>query len=125
MTTKPQPWKEMPIWTIESKLEFQLGDLVVCADRAVSTRLFQVWGVSLRWHGPRNCMRPWYFLREIDTETGRLRICPDDRCRDGQGCPICSRGWFAEEIEAFTRHDAEFYAAEKMLHPDLVQYARK
>ena len=120
---------------IHNKLKFKLGDLVYPTDPGAVAATYQVYGICLSWHTRNMRLEPHYFCRKIDSDTGMVQVCPDERCRqynrDG-GCVICSRNFWSDGIKLVAKHDAECYACPsafgldipQMLHRDLVQFAR-
>jgi hypothetical protein len=110
--------------------DYRLGDLVWESDPA-HNGLFQVWALMLAWHSTHRQMEVMYFCRKMDTQTGQLLVCLDSRCSGAnrlplyrEHCPICSGYFFADRIKPMTRHDADFYVGEGMLHRDLAKHAK-
>jgi len=54
-----------------------------------------------------------YTVKIIDSKTGEAMKCPDSRCTEG--CPICTRKLWIEQLRPMTKTDEDFYRKEGML----------
>ena len=69
--------------------------------------------VSIGSHWKTSGMDWLYTVRTIDPDTGVVMKCADPRCVEG--CPICTRKLWADQMRPITKTDEAFYRKEGML----------
>jgi hypothetical protein len=72
------------------------------------------------WYDDDVVSHALYRVRYINSETGKLLVCPDRRCRgENVACPICSRHAWHEQLTPLSERDMAFYVAEGLIDQSL------
>ena len=105
----------------------EIGDIV----RISSVHYGKIIGFKMHFRsGPagRPAAERLYNVRYIDNKTGKLMVCPDSRCgasktggTANQGCPICRRNLWSDELSVLNARDLKYYVNEGMIDKSLLK----
>jgi len=66
-----------------------------------------------------------FHVHYIDSQTGKLMVCPDSRCNsNNHTCPIHGSNETEDRLTKFTDRDIQFYVNEGMIDPELAEAAK-
>ena len=101
------------------KAVIKVGMIVIIRDS--SGRYGQVKEIFDHWRPKEQGEPRLYHVHYIDSQTGRLMVCPDEaRCKNEHTCPIHGSNCWAEQIEQLPERDIKFFVEEGLLAKELV-----